>query len=44
MYYGRGEGMSSDVINVKAMSAPVPQVPTGEQKVISNVTITYEIK
>ena len=45
-YYGR-EGMGGDMISVKSYaSAPavVPQVPTGEQKVVSNVTITYEIK
>jgi hypothetical protein len=33
-------------MSVKANVAPAmaPQIPTGEQKVISNVTITYEIK
>jgi uncharacterized protein YggE len=43
IYYGR-EGMGSDVMTLKATAAPTPQIPTGEQKVTSNVTITYEIR
>ncbi len=46
MYFGRGEGMASDAMNVKVQSAiaPAAEIPAGEQKVISTVTITYEIK
>lgn len=45
-YYGRGEGMGGDAVMLKATSsiAPAPQVPIGEDKIISNVTITYEIR
>ena len=44
IYYGR-EGMGGDVMSIKATAAPIaPSIPTGEQKVVSNVTITYEIK
>lgn len=42
-FYGR-ESFGGDAMNVKTASAPVPEIPVGEQKVISNVTITYEIK
>ena len=45
-YYGR-EAMGGDVMNMKVSAvAPMaaPQVPAGEQKVVSTVTITYEIK
>lgn len=40
--YAREGMMGADVMSFKA-STPA-QIPTGEQKVISNVTITYEIK
>ena len=43
-YYGRGEAMSADVMSIKAMPAAASQVPMGEDKITSNVTITYEIK
>lgn len=45
VFYGR-EGMGGDMMTLKAAVAPVaaPEIPTGEQKVTSNVTITYEIK
>lgn len=43
-YYGRGEAMSADVMSFKAVPAAAPQVPVGEDKIVSNVTITYEIK
>lgn len=41
--YGRGGDM---VMSAKAEAAPMaaPEVPAGEQKVISNITITYEIR
>jgi hypothetical protein len=42
-YYGR-EGMGGDVMSAKAVLAPSPEIPTGEQKVTANITITYEIK
>lgn len=44
-YYGRAEGMGGDSM-VKNMAAPAaaPEIPVGEQKVVSNVTISYEIK
>jgi uncharacterized protein YggE len=40
--YGRGEMMSADVVSLKA--AVAPEIPKGEQKITSNVTISYEIK
>ena len=40
--YGRGEGMVSDAVLMKANVAP--EIPRGEQKTTANVTITYEIK
>jgi uncharacterized protein YggE len=40
--YGRGEMMSADVVSLKASVAP--EIPKGEQKITSNVTISYEIK
>ncbi|MFA6458936.1 MAG: SIMPL domain-containing protein [Candidatus Paceibacterota bacterium] len=40
--YGRG---GSDMkLEVASMAAPAPELPAGEQKMTSNVTITYEIK
>jgi len=36
MAYGMGGGV--------AESAPAPEVPTGENKIISNISITYEIR
>ncbi|MBU6427079.1 SIMPL domain-containing protein [Patescibacteria group bacterium] len=39
--YGLGGGIKAAAMETSA--APVPEVPTGEQKVTSNVTITYEI-
>ena len=41
--YGRGEAMSADVVSMKNQAA-APQVPTGEQKITSTVSITYEIR
>jgi len=40
VYYG----MTSGAVDVKAVPAAAPQISTGEQKVTSNVTITYEIR
>lgn len=40
MYYAKDSMMSAGV-----MSAPaVPSIPTGENKIVSNVTITYEVE
>ncbi len=41
--YVRGMG-SAEAYDMKVTSSVVPQIPVGENKVISNVTITYEIK
>ena len=43
IYYGRGGAFDAKVVNV-AESAPSPQIPSGENQIISNVTITYEIR
>lgn len=39
-------GMGNEMMSAKVSSAPIvaPEIPVGEQKVVSNVTITYEIK
>lgn len=38
-------GMGGDMMSAKVMSAEAsPQIPAGENKVIANVTISYEIK
>jgi len=44
-YYYEGAGMDSKMMNMSA-GAPTgaPEIPVGENKVTSNVTITYEIK
>lgn len=42
MYYG-GE-MRDMAMSAKAEMAPTPNIPTGEDKTISTVTITYEVK
>jgi uncharacterized protein YggE len=41
-YYGRGGDVALSA--VKSEMAVPPEIPTGEQKVISTVTITYEIR
>lgn len=41
-YYGMG-GMESKVMN-QADAVAAPMLPTGENKIMSNVSITYEIK
>lgn len=40
--YGRGEAISADIASFKA--AVAPEIPKGEQKITSNVTISYEIR
>jgi uncharacterized protein len=41
--YGYGGGMDM-AMSAKAEMAPRPDIPAGENKTISNVTITYEVK
>lgn len=43
IYYGR-EAMGADVMMKSAAVAPAPEIPAGEQKVVSRVSITYEIR
>jgi uncharacterized protein YggE len=38
-YYAKASGMALD-----SAAAPSPQIPTGQNKITSNVTITYEIQ
>lgn len=40
MYYDRVMGLGS----AKAESAPMPEIPKGENKITSSVTVTYEIR
>lgn len=42
MYYGKGMMALDSVASPE--SAPAPALPTGENKITSNVTITYEIR
>jgi len=42
-YYARGGDMM-EVSAVKNQTAPAPSIPTGEQEIISRVTVTYEIR
>ncbi|MBY0538224.1 SIMPL domain-containing protein [Patescibacteria group bacterium] len=39
-----GGGMMGVPMSAKAEMAPTPNIPTGENKTVSNVTITYEVK
>lgn len=41
--YGYGD-TRMDAMSSKVEMAPTPSIPTGENKTISNVTITYEVK
>lgn len=42
--YGKG-GMAMDVaMSARAEAAPAPELPTGENKIVSNVNVTYEIR
>jgi len=43
-YYGLGGGMMKTADFAGAEAAPAPSIPVGENKFISNVTITYEIQ
>lgn len=43
-YYAKG-GVAMDVaMSARAEAAPAPQIPTGENKITSNVNLTYEIR
>lgn len=42
--YGYGGEMRDMAMSAKAEMAPTPSIPTGENKTVSNVTITYEVK
>ena len=42
VYYGRA--MAADSMSVGKGAAPAPELPTGENKITSNVSITYEIR
>ena len=39
-YYAKG----GDMMEVSAVASPVPMVPVGEQKIVSSVSITYQIR
>jgi len=39
-YYAKG----GDMMEVSAAASPVPNIPAGEQKIVSNVSITYQIR
>jgi uncharacterized protein YggE len=41
MYYGKAVGMGGDMMNESSVA---PELPAGENKIISNVSISYEIK
>jgi hypothetical protein len=41
IYYGKGVGMATDMV---APSANVPTLPTGENDIIVDVTVSYEIR
>lgn len=41
--YAKG-GVAMDAMSSRAESAPAPELPAGENKIISNVNVTYEIR
>ena len=43
-YYGMGGGMEYGDMAVSSQKAIAPELPTGESKITSEITITYEIK
>jgi uncharacterized protein YggE len=43
VYYASGGAMNAKAMDVGVASVP-PQLPVGENKVVSNVSITYEVK
>lgn len=42
-YYAYGLGGSERAMDISSKSAP-PEIPAGENKIVSNVSVTYEIK
>ncbi len=42
-YYAKG-GMAMDAMNTEAVRAVAPELPAGENKITSNVNVTYEIR
>lgn len=44
MYYGKGGAMMDVAMSARAEAAPAPALPTGENKIVSSVQITYEIR
>jgi len=43
MYYGMGGAMESKVMSMDA-SIVAPQLPVGENEIVSNVSVTYEVR
>lgn len=43
-YYGKGGVMMDVAMSARAEAAPSPELPTGENKITSNVNVTYEIR
>lgn len=44
MYYGKGGVAMDTAMSARAEAAPAPDLPTGENKITSNVNVTYEIR
>lgn len=42
--YGRGGMVAMDAMKVESAAAPSPELPVGQNKITSNVNITYEIR
>jgi uncharacterized protein YggE len=43
-YYARGAGDMAATAQSAPGKAPAPEIPGGEQEIVANVTVTYEIK
>lgn len=43
-FYFNREGMGGDMMSIKAAAPQAPEILPGEQKVVSNISITYEIR
>ncbi|HEY4527112.1 MAG TPA: SIMPL domain-containing protein [Candidatus Paceibacterota bacterium] len=43
-YYAKAAYSMSGVAEDAVMSAPAPEIPTGENKIVSNISLTYEIQ
>lgn len=44
VYYGVSSAMEAKGMGSDMVATPAPRVPTGENKIVSNVSITYEVK